>query len=138
MRRIALAVVLVAALAPTASFARTGHALQDVPDAKECRDREQVTVVTYAGGAKYDSQGPAVLSASKQPERLAICVHEGGQTIFYFGGDMQSEMEKNDGAGGTCGAVIVADQTIAKGRYGEDWSRPGPDNTWGTNDDYDC
>ncbi|MFA5889855.1 MAG: hypothetical protein WDA27_02695 [Actinomycetota bacterium] len=139
MRRIALAVVLVAALAPTAGFARKGHALRDVPDAKDCRSKEQVTVVTYAGGATYDeANGPAPKNASKQPERLAICVNQGGQTIFYFGGDMQSEQQGNDGAANTCGVIIVADENQAEGRYGEDWSSSGPDGDWDTGDDHDC
>lgn len=137
MRRIIAVAVLSIALAPLAGHARRGHAVRDVPDAADCRAKQQVTVVTNAGGATTDP-GPKTLPASTQPERFAICVQVGGVTLFYFGGDMQSEVEGNDGFGGTCGAIIVADQNVAQGRYGEDWSNKGPDGQWGTNDDHDC
>lgn len=136
MRRIVLVAVLAVALAPIASQARP--AKRDVPDGKDCRDKEQVTVVTVAGGGTVDAAGPRTLPASTEPDRLAVCVHEGGTTLFYFGGDMQSTVQGNDGAGGTCGAIIVADSKVADGRYGEDWSSPGADGRWGTTDDHDC
>ncbi len=105
------AACLAAALVPATGHARPYH---DLPDGADCRHTEQVTVRTYAASSDGHT--------SAEPDRLAICIHEGGHTIFYFGGDMQSEDPRNDGFGGTCGALIVADTTVASGKYGDDWS----------------
>ncbi|MFA5891061.1 MAG: hypothetical protein WDA27_08955 [Actinomycetota bacterium] len=134
MRRIVLVTVALAVLAPAASFARP--AKQDVPDGKDCRDSKQVTVVTNAASFSYTDSAEQI-QPSTEPERLAVCANQGGTTIFYFGGDMQSDTGGN-GAGGTCGAVIVADQPVVSSDNGEDWSSRGPDDQWGTGDDHDC
>lgn len=135
MRRIVFASLILAVFAPAASFARP--AKRDVPDATDCRNKDQVTVVTSAASFSYTDKQEDI-NPSKEPDRLAVCVTQGGTTVFYFGGDMQSDVPDNDGALGTCGVIIVADQNLARGQNGEDWSRPGPDNNWGTNDDVDC
>ncbi len=101
------------------------HANYDIPDAKDCRSKQQATVMTAANGAK-------------EPDRLAVCVNQGGMTLFYFGGEMQSEDPRNDGFGGTCGAIIVADQNVAQGNNGEDFDNNGPDGRPGTSDDFHC
>lgn len=106
MRKIAAALLGVALAAPVASFA-----YYDVPDAKDCRSKDQVMVVTYANGAK-------------EPDRFAVCVRENKTTVLYAGGELQSEDPSNDGFAGTCGAIIVAGVTVAEGQYGEDWDSP--------------
>lgn len=109
MRRIAIAALALAAVSPAGAFA---HGTHDVQDAKDCRSKDQAAATTTANGAS-------------EADRLSICVTQGGTTVFYFGGEMQSEDPRNDGFGGTCGAVIVGGQNVAQGKYGEDWYHPG-------------
>lgn len=106
MRRIVLGMVIAAAFAPALAGAH------DVPDGKACRQAKESSVTTYANG-------------STEADRLAICVKAADMTVLYFGGEMQSEDPRNDGFAGTCGAVIVADESVASGAYGEDWDRRG-------------
>ncbi|MBI4728067.1 MAG: hypothetical protein HY775_00975 [Acidobacteria bacterium] len=110
MRKIAAALLGVALAAPVASFAN-----YDVPDGRDCRSKNQVTVMTYGTGAK-------------EPDRLAVCVTQNGTTLLYVGGELQSDDPRNDGFAGTCGAIIVAGVTVAKGNYGDDWD----------NDEFHC
>ena len=135
MRRIAIVSATLAVLAPVASFA--GPATRDVPDAKDCRSNDQVTLVTNAASFSYTDSAKE-LDPSSEPDRFAVCATQGGVTVFYFGGDMQSDAEDNDGALGTCGVIIAADQNLAQGQDGEDWSNPGNDDRWDTADDRDC
>jgi len=129
MRKLfALLLVLAATLVPVSSFAR--YVGDQMPDGKDCRAKEQATVVTNAASTTGKN--------SAEPDRFSICLNQGGHTIFYFGGDMQSEAKDNDGFGGTCGAIIVADMNVAQGSQGEDWRNPGPDKKYGTADDHDC
>lgn len=117
MRRIVLGMIITAAIVPAAAGA------DDIPDGRDCRRASESSVTTYANG-------------SSEADRLALCVKNGNQTVIYFGGEMQSEDPRNDGFAGTCGAIIVADQPVASGAYGEDWdthgSSPGPE------DDFHC
>jgi hypothetical protein len=111
MRKILIATLLViAACAPRAAFADDA-----VPDGQDCRDGGAQPVTTVANGAS-------------EPDRLALCIHVNGSTILYIGGELQSEDPNNDGFAGTCGAIIVADLTVAAGQYGDDWH----------NDHFDC
>jgi hypothetical protein len=114
MRRIALGIVAAALLVPAAARAH------DVPDGKECRNDTESSATVYKA-----STDPSRPNGSTEPDRLGVCLKANGMTVFYFGGEMQSEDPRNDGFMGTCGAVIVADQPVASGNHGEDWDRPG-------------
>ena len=105
MKKIAAACAVVAILVPL------GAGAGDVQDGRACRNSSQSGVRTAANGAS-------------EADRFSVCVKgPGGETLVYAGGEAQSEDPRNDGFAGTCGAVIVADQTVAQGAYGEDWDR---------------
>lgn len=70
----------------------------DIYDGADCR----------SGSAE-----PVALGAvnGDDADRASFCAHAGGTTVFYIGGEAQSETDP--GTGGACGAIIVADQTVA-------------------------
>lgn len=108
MRRLLVgAVVVMGVLLPF------GVQASDVQDGRACKKQSTETNArTYATGE------------ASEEDRFSVCVKgPNGEVLFYGGGELQSEDERNDGFAGTCGAIIVADTTIAQGAYGEDWDR---------------
>ncbi|HEX9711347.1 MAG TPA: hypothetical protein VGB52_02205 [Actinomycetota bacterium] len=114
MRKLALAALLAAmAVAPFAAQA------DDIPDGADCNS-------TAASGA---------FTNTDEPDRGAVCVNVEGTTVLYVGGEAQAEEPENQGSGGACGAVIVADQTLTGD---PDWDNAGADGEAGTADDEHC
>lgn len=115
MRRFAVALLLTLGMTiPMGAMA------SDVPDGQDCRN----------GNA-----APASLGATSgaDADRGAACVHANGTTVFYLGGEAQSE--DDPGTGGACGSFIVADQTLTGT---DDWDNAGADGVKGTADDEHC
>src|SRR5687767_9816969 len=112
----------VAALLALGMLVPMGAMAHDVPDGQDCRD----------GNA-----APAALGATsgQDSDRGAACVNAGGTTVFYLGGEAQSE--DDPGTGGACGAVIVADNSLT-GADNDDWDNAGADGIEGTADDEHC
>lgn len=125
MRRLIVLTVAAAALVPLGARAEHAEKYHDVPDGRDCRRKAQVTATTAANGAT-------------ETDRLAICVNQGGMTVLYFGGEMQSEDRRNDGFATTCGAIIVANQPVASGNMGEDWDHSDHHGSDPKNDGFRC
>ncbi|HVF12911.1 MAG TPA: hypothetical protein VNA87_07485 [Actinomycetota bacterium] len=115
MRRLGITLLLALGL-----LIPMGAMANDVPDGQDCRD----------GNA-----APASLGATSgaDADRGAACVHAGGTTVFYLGGEAQSE--DNPGSGGACGSLIVAGNTL---QGTDDWDNAGADGIEGTADDEHC
>ena|SRR5687767_1628598 len=115
MRRLGITLLLALGL-----FIPMGASAHDVPDGQDCRE---------------GTAAPASLGATSgaDADRGAACVHAGGTTVFYLGGEGQSE--DDPGTGGACGAIIVADNTVTGT---DDWDNAGADGVEGTADDEHC
>ena len=106
-----LAIVMVVPMAARAN---------DVPDGQDCRDGNAapVTLAALSGG---------------ETDRGEACANAGGVTVFYIGGEIQSE--DNPGTGGACGSLIVGGSTVTGT---DDWDNAGADGVPGTADDEHC
>lgn len=114
MKKLLLATMLAAlAVAPFAAQA------DDIPDGADC-------------ASTADS---GVYASESEQDRAALCLNAEGTTVFYIGGEAQAEEEGDPAFGGACGAIIVADSTVAGNA---DWDNAGADGEAGTADDEHC
>src|SRR5688572_14543206 len=115
MRKLAISLLMALGL-----LVPMGAMANDIPDGQDCRDGNAapVTLAATSGG---------------ETDRGAGCVNANGTTVFYLGGDGQSE--DDPGTGGACGAIIIADNTVTGT---DDWDNAGADGIEGTADDEHC